>query len=157
MKKYSFPFFESKSLVPFIKFTTEEGKDIFALVDSGSESTLFDRSLMEECPEVIKSTVALGTISMVGINGKRETTVDGARLSLPATTVDGREGRIGLKAVSDDLSTLSEHVKKVYGSPEKMSLLIGGGALRALHAKIDYAKKVITFSLEEINKTKKAC
>ena len=157
MKKYSFPFFESKSLVPFIKFTTEEGKDIFALVDSGSESTLFDRSLMEECPEVIKSTVALGTISMVGINGKRETTVDGTRLSLPATTVDGREGRIGLKAVSDDLSTLSEHVKKVYGSPEKMSLLIGGGALRALHAKIDYAKKVITFSLEEKNKTKKAC
>lgn len=112
---------------------------------------------MEECPEVIKSTVALGTISMVGINGKRETTVDGARLSLPATTVDGREGRIVLKAVSDDLSTLSEHVKKVYGSPEKMSLLIGGGALRALHAKIDYAKKVITFSLEEKNKTKKAC
>lgn len=39
MKKYSFPFFESKSLVPFIKFTTEEGKDIFALVDSGSERT----------------------------------------------------------------------------------------------------------------------
>ena len=157
MKKYAFPFFESKSLVPFIKFTTEDGKDLFALVDSGAESTLFDKSLVDECPEVVKSTVALGTMSMVGINGKRETTVEGARLSLPATTVDGRDGRIGLKAISDDLSTLSEHVKKVYGTPEKMSLLIGGGALRALNAKIDYAKKVITFSLEEKKNTKKAC
>ena len=157
MKKYTIPFAETKSSIPFIRFPMADGRVIYALVDTGSESTMLDRSLMTDYPDVSKSTSSKGKTSFVGISGKKEVEVEYARIDIPMEVSGAGEGNLRILGLLDDLSPISSHIKEHYGTPESMTILIGSNCLRAYGAKIDLKKGTITFSVKEKNTLKKAC
>ena len=155
--KYTFPFAETKSTIPFIRFPMADGRVIYAIVDTGSGSTILDRSLMTDYPDIFKSTSPKGKTSFVGIAGSREVEAEFARIDIPMETAGAGEGNLRILGILDDLSPLSDSVKRILGTPETMTVLIGSDCLRAYGAKIDLKKGSITFSVQEKRPLKKAC
>ena len=72
MIKYTIPFADVKGTIPFIRFPMADGRVVLAIVDTGSGSTLLDRSLMTDYSDIFKSTPPKGKTSFVGIEGSRE-------------------------------------------------------------------------------------
>lgn len=157
MKKYTFPLAETKSTIPFICFPMADGREIYALVDTGSESTMLDRSLIADYPDIIKSIAPMGKTSFVGVGGKKEVEVEYARIDIPMEDSGTGEGNLRILGLLDDLSPISSHIKEHYGTPESMTILIGSNCLRAYGAMIDLKKGNITFSIKEKKALKKAC
>ena len=157
MIKYTIPFAETKSVIPFIRFPMADGRIVYALVDTGSASTLLDRSLMKDYPDISKSTSPKGKTSFVGIAGSREVEVEIARIDIPMEASGAGDGNLRILGLLDDLSPLADNVKRIVGTPETMTVLIGSDCLRAYNAKIDLKKGNITFSVKEKKKMKKAC
>ena len=46
-----------------------DGRVVYALVDTGSGSTILDRSLMTDYPDLFKSVASKGKTNFVGIAG----------------------------------------------------------------------------------------
>ena len=157
MKQYTFPFAETKGTIPFIRFPMADGRIVYALVDTGSGSTILDRSLMTDYPDLYKSVASKGKTNFVGIAGSREVEAEFARIDIPMETAGAGEGNLRILGILDDLSPLSDSVKRILGTPETMTVLIGSDCLRAYEAKIDLKKGNITFSVKENKKMKKAC
>lgn len=143
MRKYTLPFIKNKSLIPFVKLISPNGKDIYALVDSGSESTLINKSFKEDYPGIIQSSTVIGKTKMAGFAGDREITLIQTRAKFPMITDKGEVSAIEFKGYIDDLATLSSHISKVYGIEWSFSILIGSDTLRSLGAKIDYSNKAL--------------
>lgn len=157
MIKYTIPFADVKGTIPFIRFPMADGRVVLAIVDTGSGSTLLDRSLMTDYSDIFKSTSPKGKTSFVGIEGSREVEVEFARIDIPMDASGAGDGNLRILGLLHDLSALSENIKKVLGVSENMTVLIGSDCLRAYNAKIDLKKGNITFSVKENKKMKKAC
>ena len=157
MIKYTIPFVETNSVIPFIRFPMADGRVVYALVDTGSASTLLDRSLMTDYPEIFKSTSPKGKTSFVGIAGSREVEVEIARIDIPMEASGAGDGNLRILGLLDDLSPLADNVKRIVGTSETLTVLIGSDCLRAYGAKIDLNKGCITFSVKEKKTMKKAC
>ena len=143
MKKYTLPFIQSKSILPFVKLTSPEGKEIYALVDSGSESTLINKSFKKDYPGIIQSSTVIGKTKMTGFAGEKEMVLLQAEAKVPMLTDKGEASSIEFKGYVDDLTTLSSHVSKIYGVEWSFSILIGSDPLCSLKAKIDYSNNAL--------------
>lgn len=157
MIKHTIPFADISGTIPFIRFPMADGRDVYALVDTGSGTTLLDRSLMTDYPDVFKAIPPKGRTSLVGITGSKEVDVEFARLDIPMDAPGAGRGDLRILGLLDDLSALSDNVKKVLGTQETMTVLIGSDCLRAYGAKIDLKKNTITFSVKENKQSRKAC
>ena len=157
MIKYTFPFADPQSTIPFIRFPMADGRVVYALVDTGSGSTLLDRSLMTDYPDISKSIASKGKTNFVGIAGSREVEAEFARIDIPMEASGAGEGNLRILGILDDLSSLSDSVKRILGTSETTTVLIGSDCLRAYGATIDLNKGSITFSVKEKKTMKKAC
>ena len=94
MIKYTFPFAETKGTIPFIRFPMADGRVVYALVDTGSGSTLLDRSLMTDYPDISKSVASKGKTNFVGIAGSKEVEAEFARIDIPMGESGAGEGNL---------------------------------------------------------------
>ena len=143
MKKFILPFIQSKSAIPIVKITSTDGNDIYALVDSGSESTLINKSFKKDYPGIIQSWTVIGKTTMTGFAGEREWVLVQANVKIPMITDKGEVSTIEFNGYFDDLTTLASHIKKNCGIEWNISILIGSDALRSLKARIDYRKNAL--------------
>lgn len=144
MMKITLPFVPCTSVIPIVKFTTVDGKEIYAIVDSGSESTLINKTFKKAFPGIIQSHKVLGKMTAIGIGGEKEMAVIEAVARIPAQSDKSEAGAIEITGMVDDLAALTAQIKKMHNVEWNLSMLIGGDTLGQFSARIDYSKKIVT-------------
>ena len=136
-RKINIPLIEFESKVPVVKLKLGE-RELFALVDTGSESTLFDESLREI--EGIKVKELNSDMSFVGLQGKTED----KKISIFSGEFKSRRSKIRIAGIGADLSSISHHFKKSYNSDIVISILLGCDFLDTYEAVINFDNHTMT-------------
>ena len=136
--KQKIPFVDCASNVPFVKFYIHGGEECYAILDSGSESTIFDMDFIKSHKKQFKTEITDNKVTLVGVGTAVErpiidvsvdVTFDEAGISYPA------KGHIV------DLSTTKEHTKTKLGI--ETVAIFGGAFLKSIGAEINYPEKTL--------------
>ena len=133
------PFVEFESKVPVVSLMIGD-REIYALLDTGSESTLIDEKLLD----VAKSRKLRRHLSFTGINGeteKKRVVVISDDFLLPVGN------KINIAGIASDLSAISNHFKTSYGSEVVISAVLGCDFLETYNVKIDFEEHLIEIYL----------
>ena len=136
-RKINIPLVEFESRVPVVRLKLGD-RELFALADTGSESTLFDESLREI--EGIKVKELNSDMSFVGLQGK----TDDRRISILSGEFRSGRSKIKIAGIGADLSSISHHFKNSYDSDIVISVLLGCDFLDAYEAVIDFDNHTMT-------------
>jgi hypothetical protein len=130
-RRINIPLVEFESKVPVVKLKLGD-RELFALADTGSESTLFDERLKDI--EGINVRKLDSDMSFVGLQGK----TDDRRISILSGEFRSGRSKIRIAGIGADLSSISHHFKKSYDSDIVISVLLGCDFLDAYEAVIDF-------------------
>jgi len=130
-RRINIPLVEFESKVPVVKLKLGD-RELFALADTGSESTLFDERLKNI--EGINVRKLDSDMSFVGLQGK----TDDRRISILSGEFKSGRSKIRIAGIGADLSSISHHFKKSYDSDIVISVLLGCDFLDAYEAVIDF-------------------
>lgn len=143
MRKIHIPFAEESSRIPLISFRIDSNHMYYALVDTGSESTLFDQNLKSDGNLTITPTDY--KMSLIGLSGETcERRVMTADAILTIRDNMDTDNEVEVEGILSDLSVVSESIMERYGKHINVSVVIGSDFLKANGAKIDYRKKMLT-------------
>ncbi len=135
-------FVESQSEVPIVKFS-RNGREMYGLVDTGSESTLFDDSVVDDgtIPCVDGMDTEMNLVGMNGSTGRRP-------MRGVSAYVDMDGNRVKVAGLSTDLSPFSNHLADTYGENLKIDAVFGSDILSWYGAKIDFANREIVLNYD---------
>ena len=119
--------------VPVIKLTLGNGKDIYALVDTGSESTIIDKTTIKENKDLFHIIRKSEKTSFIGVAGNTEVPIVEA-----STTVTISGESLNLNGIVMDLSHITKDSESI-----KLSVILGCHLLKELEAKLDFKDKSI--------------
>lgn len=134
--KVKIPFVKNKSRVPVIKFRLKGGKEGYSVVDTGSESTVFDMQFVKKNKSCFDVEITEDKMNLVGLTDSSETP-----LIYATTHVCFREcpeADITVKGIVMDLSRISPNI----GHPT--AALIGGDVLTKIRAKVNYDRQLMS-------------
>lgn len=138
-KNIKIPFIDCKSDIPLIELSLKNGKVCYAVVDTGSESTVFDTQWVRANKE--QFDIQLTDKKMVMVGMKEKTTVP-----IIFSTADffpkGTDCKIPLCGMIAELSNIENHFE-VNSSPVSVVALIGSDTLTALNATLDFQNQEI--------------
>lgn len=140
MKQLTIPFKRKKVKVPIIECCCE-GFYIQAIIDTGSESNVFDESFLKDNNLVGEDGCEMDLVSLGSSNNKHIVYTIESALSFDA---DNRTQSYQITGISADLSVVNEHLKVKYKENKPVSLIIGNDFLKQYNAKINYKTKDIT-------------
>ena len=140
-KRINIPLIEFESKVPVVKFKIGD-RELFALADTGSESTLFDESL--KGIEGIDVKELNSDMSFVGLQGK----TNDRKISILSGEFRSRRSRIKIAGICADLSSIANHFRNSYGSDMTISILLGCDFLETYDAVIDFDTHKMTLTDE---------
>jgi hypothetical protein len=133
------PFVECGSDVPVIKFTLDDGTIGYGVVDTGSESTVFDKDFVKANKQSFKVEITSNKMGVVGVSDK---------MDVPIVKVCGplyfKDVRCTVNAVMMPLTHLTSHFENI-GVKLTISALFGSDMLKYLNAGIDFKKKMVMF------------
>lgn len=146
------PFVDCKSEVPIVKFVFDNGDGAFAVVDTGSETTLFDFGLLfsnhkSEFP--LKKTRK--KINFVGIQNEAETPLIKTSPILKFPDSDNDTGYLHIEvkdAIFIGLANLTQHIKDQYDTDMPISAIFGSDMLSRLNATINYNTKEVVIDYD---------
>lgn len=136
MKKISFV--ECSSGVPIIKFVLSDGTEGYALVDTGSDPTMFDKNFILQHKKSFRLVDGAG-ITMIGLYAedknldKHITTT----ITVGDIKIDIPDGMIV------DLSIVHDAIKTADDNPVRIAAIIGCDTLLQYGVSVDFDKKVI--------------
>jgi predicted aspartyl protease len=140
MERVTIPLRFRKSRIPLVNFRLAGDETYYALIDTGSETTLLDVALKDKVE--VKSIEDEG--NFVGIGGSTDyKTIEFADTSfiLPG---DIELPFIGLM---HDMTALSKHFMDKNKEYIRISAIIGSDLLKKHDAKIDYKNRTLTISV----------
>lgn len=127
--------------VPIIKFYLDETPR-YAVVDTGAESTLFDKSI-SNLLHVIKKE----KISIVGVSGETEQSmVEVVETKMWMHNDEKQIGILRVQGYVGDLEHISEHFLSDQDN-KKISAILGSDMLNYFHADLDFVKHKVVFNL----------
>jgi predicted aspartyl protease len=140
MERVTIPLLFRRSRIPLVNFQLAGDETYYALIDTGSETTLLDVALKDKVE--VKSIEDEG--NFVGIGGSTDyKTIEFADTSfiLP--------GNIELPFIGlmHDMTALSKHFKDKNKEYIRISAIIGSDLLKKHDAKIDYKNRTLTISV----------
>lgn len=142
-KRVKVPFIKQSPLVPMVRIFLPGGTAGWAIVDTGSESTLVDKEFVKNNKELFKTEHTRDKINFIGIDSKS---------SSPHPIVN-LEGSIAfyqdqkeiffhkIEAILSDLSTVSGYTKQNYGV--EPSAILGSDFLQTIHAEVNYPEQAM--------------
>ena len=136
-RRINIPLVEFESKVPVVKLKLGD-RELFALADTGSESTLFDERLKDI--EGVNVRKLDSDMSFVGLQGK----TDDRRISILSGEFKSGRSKFKIAGIGADLSSISHHFKKSYNSDIIISVLLGCDFLDAYEAVIDFDNHTMT-------------
>ena len=138
-------FIKTKSEVPLVRFLLPNGKGGIAIVDTGSESTIFDPGFVAANKEEFNIKTTKDKINFVGIEKDSEHVIITAEGKLLLGGEDRVFVTLPILAVLMDLSHIREHFKNEYGTDIKIAALIGSDFLTKIKGKINFKEKTMSF------------
>lgn len=147
-KNVAVSFVEESRSLPFIKISIEgvEGEKI-ALVDTGSEITILDRSVVDKMNN--RSKIIVRNANEVSLDGVGDHRSHGKASTFATFVTMKTEKSEEISGIIDgvvlDISHTFEAMKQVCGTGDPV-MIIGSDTLDKLKAKIDYKKKMIVFN-----------
>ena len=142
MNRIAIPLHHCRSRVPLVVFRTSDDRPRVGIVDTGSEVTMFDPSLIGNGMD---ATEGGGRTSFVGVNGEGDagmvTRVSG---TVGVRSKDGNDYDIPLSGVAYDCSNLSRIFSERMDKEINVSMILGSDFLKDRNSKIDFKKKTLT-------------
>lgn len=149
MNKIIIQFSDVNSKLPLIDFDIN-GESYVALLDTGSESTLFDEKIVESDDYKIEPTdYVMSLIGLSGETGKKRIYSVRASINIKDNYSSGNNEysqivTLPIDGIVSDLSQVSDNINERYGKKLNVSLIIGSDTLNKYGAKIDYRRKQLT-------------
>lgn len=141
MKRISFPFVDGQIQIPIIKFSCNDGSELLAIVDTGSESTLIDKNAIKQYPKLNSKALASGKQNFIGIAGEKDMPIIKAHICIGIDTDVNHDDRLEFDGTICSLEHLSNSVQRLYGPSFSISMLLGVDFLIKHHARIDLKKR----------------
>ena len=136
------PFADTSSKIPLVEFKIDD-KWYVALLDTGSESTLFDYRIPES--EDFEKKETDYTMSLVGLSGETDRgRITEVRTTFEINDVDDNVSYVTITGILSDLSNVSQGINERYGKHLNVAAVFGSDMLKGLGAKIDYRKQQLT-------------
>lgn len=139
-KKISVKFVTFESKVPIVEVRSGEFA-FHALVDTGSESTLFDPEVTRK--GTVKPVKTGKKMDFVGLSGKTQ------RQEILAVHDDFVIGNqpVNIFGLLSDLSSLRGHIKEMYGKEMPIHAILGSDFLKHYDAILDFEEQTMNLYL----------
>ena len=139
-KRIKIPFVKQSPLVPMIRIFLPGGTGGWAIIDSGSESTLIDKEFVRKHKEFFKFERTRDKINFVGIDSKSPHHIVNAKGSI-AFYQDTEIFFHKIEAIVSDLSNVTNHTKENFDV--EIAAIIGSDFLKELNAEINYPDQAL--------------
>lgn len=137
MKK-KIPFKQINVSVPVIEFALE-GEKLWAMIDSGSELTLFNNRFHKDDDDSAKYDVEL-----TGAGGTYVSCVDKIEKQIKVKDMFNRCVDLQLSGFSDSHTlAMFQRINKLFSDNMEVAAIIGGDMLNKWNAKIDYENNML--------------
>lgn len=137
--------------IPVIRFFTENSsKEQYAILDTGSEISMFDSNFVKSAKKEFNIKVTEHKINMIGV---------GADSNVPIVNC---AGKVKLKCEGDNiyflefdnamvfaLDKLSNHITNEKGKQITVSAIFGNDLLNTIKAKIDYENRMLVINTDK--------
>ena len=142
MKRITLPLLKGKSLIPVVKMNSCKGDAVYMLIDTGSESTILNRTATSfECFEI--RTKVSGIQSFVGFTGEAEQEATEAEISIKIEE-GGVMGVLEYDGIINDISYISEKIAERFDYSLSLAMLVGIDFLTKHDARIDLRNRSIS-------------
>ena len=142
MNKIIIPFSDSGCRIPLITLSID-GVEYTALLDTGSESTLFDYRISES--NNYKKNETDYKMSLVGLSGETEKgRIVEVSTNVSVNDIFNNQYVISINGITSDLTNVTECINERYGKHMKVFAVIGSDTLKMYGAKIDYRRQQLT-------------
>lgn len=136
MKQRKIPFLKLDTTIPVIRLYLEDGVYCNVLIDSGSDTTVYDAAFIRTNRAKFTVEQTQKQANYVGINSK-----DIRPIVLAKTTLYMEDSGLGFD-ITGEIMNLSDAFEEFYAVNDiKPHALLGGRDLDQLKAKIDYENK----------------
>lgn len=135
-------FINCKSEIPIVNLRLKDGGEFLAIIDSGSEQTMFDK-VFADAHGLPRDAENAG-YNIIGV--ATEYSINCA--PVVAVLDVGKNKTTTIVGITADLTSLNEHFTNSYGEDYAFQAIIGSDSLYAIDAKINYIKKQISFTHE---------
>ena len=135
-ERIKIPFVENKSVVPVVRFTLDSGATGCAVIDTGSESTVFDKDFVLQNKKSFRIEVTENKISLVGVMENNEAPI------VYGTSSVEFAGQPGFKLDMQGMIIPLKNIESNLGFPP--AAIIGSDILNKLGAKLNFKRKTMT-------------
>lgn len=142
--RIKFKFINIGTEMPVIKIKTIGGLEFIAIIDTGSESTLIDKTLVKENKKDFKLHKEGLNVNLFGLNGESN-----YKLLLSSCCAVNDTGSAELSFQNIDFEYINKNFEDKYHM--RISALIGSDMLAEYNAVIDYDKQEVEFIKKEEN------
>lgn len=143
MKKNNISFIEYGTDVPIVKFNLDNGVEALGIIDTGSESTLFDSSFVKNNKSLFRIEKTKEKINFIGISDSNEVPILYGTSPIYFNTTDSDSCKVNVKGMIISLSHLTKHLQDGNDSLE-ISAIFGSDLLANLGANINFIDKRLT-------------
>ena len=142
MNRKTIPFYFCKAKVPLAIFRLKNGKKYVAVIDTGSEVSMFDPGLQDEGLNTLDNG---DETSFVGVNGESGTvSIVHVSDELDFKTKDGEIISVPITGILYDMTDLTNVFQRKFNKDIVISAIIGSDFLKEYNAKIDFKNKTLT-------------
>lgn len=139
MSRIYIPFIKSDFRIPLIYFTLG-GKDMVAMVDTGSESTLFNQDIPASENFVTEGTGYV--MNLIGLSGETaKQRIFGATATIEVQDEKGETQSLSVEGILTDLSYVSKSIGERSGNNIDVNVIIGSDYMSENKATIDYKRR----------------
>ena len=131
-------FIECPSDVPIVMFSLGNGATAFGVVDTASETTVFDMGFVKENKAMFKVQTTDELTNIVGVNNSKPVPL---RTVVADVTLDGTT--YPLEGMTFEVCHLSEHFQVMYDMHLNIELILGSDFLKKHNAKINFEEGVL--------------
>lgn len=127
------------SEIPLISLMMDSGESCLAVIDTGSEQTIFDETFINEHKDDFAFFHTKEGYNMIGVATETQTL---SRTIMMKAHV-GKD-TLSIYGITADLSNLRIHFKKAYGDDYDIVCILGSDMLKCLNAKINMKQGYLT-------------
>jgi hypothetical protein len=141
------PLYYCKSRVPLVMFRMSDGQVHVGIVDTGSEVSMFDASLIGQGMRVIDDEKMTNFVGVNGDGGTSKVTQLEGTIGLKSK--DGELHDVPVSGVTYDFTNLTAVFRNRIKKNITISAILGADFLKEYNAKIDFKNKTLTIDYEQ--------
>ena len=140
MKNCRIKFIEHELDIPVVQFFLDDGTEAYAIIDSGSEQTLFDSNFVHQHRNSILTSVGFD-IRIVGMSSAKNVIADIGKAVLAFPDSDETFIALEVSGLCVDISHIHDSMKVRSGNTPRISALLGSDFLSKYGCKLNFKKK----------------